>query len=153
MRPVTSFGTGFEPLAERYNGSERLLTPRCRSMKAILSCLLVLSCILSTLLFGQSVQAPKSRPESFEWDHQIDLYDEATQNGNYSEAEGFAHKSLEIVEQLQLGDAKRATSLFVVADSLRHQKKFAEAEPLFRESLALREKILPPIHHRTAYTL
>jgi tetratricopeptide (TPR) repeat protein len=122
-------------------------------MKAILSCLLVLSCILSTLLFGQSVQAPKSRPESFEWDHQIDLYDEATQNGNYSEAEGFAHKSLEIVEQLQLGDAKRATSLFVVADSLRHQKKFAEAEPLFRESLALREKILPPIHHRTAYTL
>jgi tetratricopeptide (TPR) repeat protein len=37
--------------------------------------------------------------------------------------------------------------------SLLYQEKYAEADPLFRAALAIREKILPPIHPRTAYAL
>ena len=106
---------------------------------------------------AQTAQAPteasKSRPESFEWDHQIELFDEAYYDGNYLEAERFARKSLEIAEQLHLGYAKRATSLSSLGGSLRYQKKYTTAEPLFREALAIREKILPPINFRTAYVL
>ena len=107
---------------------------------------------------GQSAQTsppetPKSRPESFEWDHQIELFDEAYNDANYVEAERFARKSLEIADQLQLGDGKRATSLSSTAEALRFQKKFAEAEPLYRQALAIRDQVLPAIHPRTAYTL
>ena len=121
-------------------------------MKAYLFRFTLLACLLSTFLFGQS-PTPKSRPESFEWDHQIDLFDEAFNNDSYLEAERFARKSLEIAGQLQLGDAKRATSLFTIGLALRWEKKFAESEPFFRESLEIREKILPPNHPRTAKTL
>lgn len=153
MQPVTSFGTGFEVAANRYNGSKRRLAPRFRSMKAIISRFFLIVCILSTLLFGQSAQPTKSHPESFEWDHQIDLFDDSFNNGNYVEAERFARKSLELADQLHLEDAKRATSLSSIAFSLRYEKKFAEAEAFFRESLAIRERILPAIHPRTAKTL
>jgi hypothetical protein len=37
-----------------------------------------------------SLEYPKSRPESFEWDHQIELFDEAFNDGNFVEAERFA---------------------------------------------------------------
>jgi len=81
------------------------------------------------------------------------LFDEAFNNQNFVEAERYGRRSLEIVDQLQLGDGKRATSLSSTAQALRHQKKFAESEPLFRQALALREKVLPPNHPRTASTL
>ena len=121
-------------------------------MKAYLLRLTLLASILSTFLLGQS-PTPKSRPESFEWDNQIDLFDEAFNNDSYVEAERFARKSLEIADQLQLEDAKRATSLFTIGLALRWERKFAESEPFFRESLEIREKILPPNHPRTAKTL
>jgi hypothetical protein len=85
--------------------------------------------VLSTLLFGQADQKPASRPESFEWNHPIELFDEAfNDTGNFVEAERFARRSLEIAEQLQLGDEKRATS------SLR----FISQAESFRRSAALR---------------
>jgi len=121
---------------------------------------LLASAFVSSLVPTPSAQAvqtstelSKSRPEGFEWDHQIDLYDEAYNDGNFVEAERFARRSLEIVQALELDDGKRATSLSSLGQSLRHQKRYTEAEPLFREALAIREKILPPIHPRTAYAL
>lgn len=109
--------------------------------------------LLSCLLSAQAPQTPPSRAECSEWDHQMALWDEAVQSQNYAEAERVGRRSLEIVDELHLDDGKRATSLSSTADSLRYQKKYEEAEPLFREALAIREKVLPPIHKRTAFTL
>lgn len=109
--------------------------------------------MISSLLFGQAPQNPPSHPESFEWDHQIKLWDEAFYAYNYVEAERFGRRSLEIVDRLHLDDLKRAISLSSTAEALRFQKKYAEAEPLFRQALAIREKQPPPIHPRTAFSL
>ena len=97
-------------------------------------------------------QTPQPRPESFEWDHQIALFDEAYDRENFVEAEGYARKSLAIVDQLHLSDEQRATSIAGMAEALRYQKKYSEAEPLYRQALALREKVLPSNHPRIAMT-
>src|SRR5262249_11557770 len=39
-----------------------------------------------------------------------------------------------------------ATSMFLLAEDLRKQNKFAEAEPLFRESLGMRRRLLGNDH-------
>ena len=94
---------------------------------------LLLAPFLVGTLFAQSVQKSVPRPESFEWDHQMALFDEAFNNQNFVEAERYRRRSLEIVDQLQWGDGERASSLSSTAQALRHQKKFAESEPLFRQ--------------------
>lgn len=108
--------------------------------------------ILCSFLVAQTQQKP-SRPESFEWDHQLRLWDEAYDNHNFAEAERYGRRSLEIVEQLGLSDVQRATSIASLAEALRCQNKYAEAEPLFRQALAIRERELPAIHFRTALSL
>ena len=115
-----------------------------------LACTLVFASFLS----GQTLR-PKEipAPEEFDWDHEISVGDEAYKTGQYAEAEQHYRKSLEVVERLHMSEVERATSLASVAQSLRYQKKYSEAEPLFREALAIREKVLPPHHPRTAWTL
>ena len=102
----------------------------------------VLHCIFLTALFGSGLllgqTASPSRPESFEWDHQIALWAEAFNNQNYAESERYGRKSLEIVEQLHLDDAKRATSLSSIAEAILYQNRYDEAERMFREALAIR---------------
>jgi tetratricopeptide (TPR) repeat protein len=92
-------------------------------------------------------------PEQSDWDHEIRVADDAYYSDNFVQAEKHYRKSLELAERLQLGDVQRATSLASVAQALRYQKKFTDAEPLFREALAIRERVLPPNHPRTALTL
>lgn len=113
---------------------------------------LLFALILCSFLAAQT-QQKLSRPESFEWDHQLRLWDEAYDNHNFAEAEGYARRSLEIVGQLGLSDVERATSVASLAEALRCQNKYSEAEPLFRQALAIRERELPAIHFRTALAL
>ena len=116
--------------------------------------LLSLVLVSLTRLAGQtSASLPATVPEQFDWDHEIAVGDDAYNDSNYVEAEQHYRKSLEVAERLHLSEAQRATSTASVAQCLRYQKKFVEAEPLFREALAIREKVLPPNHPRTALTL
>lgn len=117
------------------------------------SCRLLLSVLLLATFLCAQTQPKPLRPESFEWDHQIRLWTDAYNHENYAEAEKFGRRSLEIVDQLGLGDLERATSLMSIAETLRPQKRYAEAEPLYRQALSIREKALPPIHVRTARAL
>jgi tetratricopeptide (TPR) repeat protein len=123
-------------------------------MKAPVVIFLAVLIATSQCLSAQTAP-PLSRPapEEFDWDHEIAVADDAYNDGNYIEAERHYRKSLDIAEQLHLTDAQRATSLASVAQALRYQKKFAEAEPLFRQALTIREKVLPANHPRTALTL
>ena len=115
-----------------------------------------LAVLIATSLFLSAQTAPpvsRTTPEEFDWDHEIAVGDDAYDNGNFVEAEQHYRKSLDVAERLHLSEAQRATSLASVAQSMRYQKKFTEAEPLFRQALAIREKALPPDHPRTASTL
>jgi hypothetical protein len=96
---ATSFGTDSQLLSRRYKGLAGATCPAGGVVIKVnlLSCTLV-SLLLCSFLSWQTGQRRRSRPESFEWDHQIALYDEAFDNHNYAEAEKFGRRSLEIVE-------------------------------------------------------
>lgn len=118
----------------------------------LISLLLVIA--FSPRLPGQmATPRPAGMPEESDWDHEIAVADDAYNNDHFVEAEKHYRKSLEVAERLHLSDVQRATSLASVAQALRYQKKFTEAEPLFREALGIRERVLPPNHPRTALTL
>lgn len=109
---------------------------------------------LSPCLSGQtSTSRSAALPEEFDWDHEIAVGDDAYNDGNFVEAEQHYRESLAIAERLHLSEAQRATSLASVAQSMRYEKKFKEAEPFFREALTIREKVLPANHPRMASTL
>jgi tetratricopeptide (TPR) repeat protein len=153
-RAATSFSTGSQRLSQGYLGLERRAFGPLGDVVTKAG-LLICTCfaIFLSSLYRQTAQNSPSRPESFEWDHQIELWDQAFYSYNYIAAERYGRRSLEIVDQLRLDDVKRATSLSSIAEALRFQKKYEQAEPLFRQALAIREKLLPPIHPRTAFSL
>jgi tetratricopeptide (TPR) repeat protein len=104
-------------------------------------------------VLGQTTHTSSPGQEMFDWDHEIAVADDAFNDGNYVEAEQDYRRSLAIARQLHLGEKETATSLASVAQSLRYEKKYAEAEPLFRQALAIRERVLPPNHPRTTNTI
>jgi hypothetical protein len=74
----------------------------------------------------------------------LDLADLLFQSGRAAEAEPLYRGALtEFREQLQISDAKKAGVLATLALSLLQQSKWTEADPILRQALAIREKLIP----------
>jgi hypothetical protein len=111
-RWVTSCSTGFELATTNYNDLQwPLIASRlCESPVSLLFFLVPIFVFCSVpASFGQAAQTsleyPKSRPESFEWDHQIELSTRRSTTEISLRPSDSQRKSLEIGEQLHLGDA------------------------------------------------
>ena len=70
----------------------------------------------------------------------------AYQQGHYDEAQRNFESALKEAEQFGSDDARLATSLNDLASVYKAQGKYAEAEPLHKRALAIREKALGPEH-------
>ena len=77
----------------------------------------------------------------------------AYEEGRYAEAEKRWLAALEEAENFGPDDERLATSLNNLAALCRTQGKYAEAEPLYQRSLAIREKALGPEHPDVASSL
>ena len=77
----------------------------------------------------------------------------ALQQGRYADAEKLLLAAVEEAEGFGPQDPRLATSLNNMAELYRAQGKYAEAEPLYKRSLAIREKTLGPEHPDVAQGL
>ncbi len=78
---------------------------------------------------------------------------EAYQRGDYAEAEKQWSAALKEAEGFGPQDPRLATSLNNLAELYRAQGRYAEAEPLHKRGLAIREKALGPEHPDVAQSL
>lgn len=108
---------------------------------------LALSLLFSALSWAQTTSNPSSPPD-IDWQAEIDLTNRFSQANDYPGAYLHAQKSLEIARRKHLGPRLVAGSEWGMAEALRHQHKFSEAEALHRDALRLRESVLPPTHYR-----
>jgi tetratricopeptide (TPR) repeat protein len=107
--------------------------------------------ILALLLLFSAVawgQANSDSESDSDWQDEIDLVNRFFQAGDDPGAYAHARKSLEIAQRKHLGPRFVAGSEWAMAEALRDQRKFAEAEALHRDALKLRESVLPPTHYR-----
>ena len=79
--------------------------------------------------------------------------EEAYQQGRYAEAGKRWLAALEEAENFGPDDQRLATSLNNLAVLYRTQGNYAQAEPLYQRSLAIREKVLGPEHPDVATSL
>ena len=107
------------------------------------SLLLVLILFSSHAAFPQAGDAPDP-----DWQAEIDLFNRFMASGDPSGAYPHAQKSLAIAQAKRLGPRFVAGSDAALADALHNLGRYAEAEPLHREGLRLRESVLPPTHYR-----
>ena len=77
----------------------------------------------------------------------------AYQQGNYPKAERQLEAALKEAEGFGPQDPRLATSLNDLGEVYRLQGKYAEAEPLYKRSLAIYEKALGPEHPNVATSL
>ena len=77
----------------------------------------------------------------------------AYRQGLYAEAERQFKAALSEAERFGEQDRRFATSLNNLAELYRVQGKYVEAEPLYKRSLAIREKALGPEHPNVATSL
>jgi len=80
------------------------------------------------------------------WQSYIDAAVEAYVEGDYAEARKQFERAVKTAEAFGLEDPRLATSLNGLAETYRAQGHYAEAEPLYKRSLAIREKTLRPDH-------
>jgi len=78
---------------------------------------------------------------------------EEYQRGDYAEAEKQLAAAIKEAEGLGSQDPRLATSLNGLAGVYRAQGRYAEAEPLYRRALAIREKALGAEHPDVAQSL
>ena len=109
-------------------------------MRVCVSLLLLAFLLSPALLLGQSTP---SKPESFDYDHELAVADDAYNDGNYLDGAQHYQNAANIAEQLHMEPERVAAPLAGVAHSLLHQHKYSEAEPIFRQVLAIREKHPP----------
>jgi tetratricopeptide (TPR) repeat protein/CHAT domain-containing protein len=91
--------------------------------------------------------------QSDSWESQNSAGEAAYQRGDYAEAEQHFAAALEIAEEFGADDPRVATSLNNQAVLYQTQGRYADAEPLFRRALAIREKVLGPEHPHVATSL
>lgn len=108
---------------------------------------LALLLVLCPISWAQAPSKSDSAAESA-WQDEIDLFNRFYQANDYPGAYSHAKKSLEIAQSKRLGPRFVAGSEYAMAEVLRYQRKFAEAEVLHRDALKLRESVLPPTHYR-----
>ena len=85
------------------------------------------------------------------WESYITAAQQAYQQADYAEAEKQSEAALKEAEAFD--DVRLATSLNNLALLYKAQGRYAEAEPLYQRSLAIREKALGPEHPAVATSL
>ena len=81
-----------------------------------------------------------------EWTSEFNAGRAAYRAGNYRAATPRYEAALREAESFDANDPRLPTTLNTLAESYRMQGRLAEAEPLFRRSLGIREKALGPDH-------
>ncbi|MBA4078453.1 MAG: hypothetical protein C0508_25715, partial [Cyanobacteria bacterium PR.023] len=88
---------------------------------------------------------------------EFDRYDkagtEAYEHGKYAEAETLFSKGLKAAGQSGLDQLEVATAQNNLAEVYRAQAKYSKAEPLYKNSLTIREQALGPNHPTVATSL
>lgn len=97
----------------------------------------------SSATFGQGVP----------WDTYMEAGEQAYRQGRYAEAEKALRAALNEAERFGPQDPRLAASFNNLAALYRAQGKYAEAEPLYKRALAIREKVLGPEHPAVATSL
>ena len=87
------------------------------------------------------------------WDSIMAGAARAYQQADYAQAEKLLLAALKEAEKFGEQDPRFATSLNNLAELYRAQGKYAQAEPLYRRALAIREKALGPEHPNVAAVL
>ena len=108
---------------------------------------------IAWLLLGILCLASCSVLRGRRWDKYIDAGGKAYEQGKYAEAEKQFTAALKEAENFGEQDPRLATSLNNLALVYHDQGKYAEAEPLYRRSLAIKEKALGSEHPRVATSL
>ncbi len=88
-----------------------------------------------------------------QWDKHMTTAAKAYQQGRYTDAERSFQAAVKEAEALGPQDPRLATSLNNLAELYRLQGKYAEAEPLNKRALAIRQKALGPAHPDVANSL
>ncbi len=94
--------------------------------------------------------APDQGPK---WESYITAAQQAYQQADYAEAEKQLEAALKEAEAFGPDDVRLATSLNNLALLYKAQGRYAEAEPLYKRSLAIDEKALGPEHPDVATSL
>ena len=113
------------------------------SVRSLILPLLAVLWLCSTSAFAQVEQ----------WQSHMDAGDQAYQQGNYTEAEKQLVAAVKEAEGLGPQDPRLATSLNNLGLVYDAQGRYAEAEPLYKRSLAIWEKALGPEHPDVAMSL
>jgi len=101
------------------------------------------------LLFGVLLVA-QSCEQATPWERHNAAGLTSFEQGNYAEAEEHWKAALKEAENFGPQDPRLATSLNNLAEIYRAQGRYAEAEPLYQQALAIDEKALGPDHPEVA---
>ena len=104
--------------------------------------------LLSLLLL-----AAASDPRSEAWQTHMAAGKKAYERGDYAEAETQIKAAVKNAEGFEPEHPQLATSLNNLAEIYRTQGRYAEAAPLHKRALAIREKALGPEHPEVATSL
>jgi tetratricopeptide (TPR) repeat protein len=88
-----------------------------------------------------------------DWRMHIHLGIAAQKQGHYADAEESFLSALEAAEKFGPEDTRLATTLNDLAAVYYNQGKYAQAEPLYKRALAIKEKALGPEHPVVATSL
>jgi len=88
-----------------------------------------------------------------QWDKHMAAAAKAYRQGHYGDAEKSIKAALKEAERFGPQDPRLATTLHNLGELYQVQGKYAEAEPLYKRSLAIREKVLGPEHPYVATSL
>ncbi len=104
--------------------------------------------LLVLVLWQANTQVPQ---ETWERNYQVGIA--AYRQGNYGEAVKQTEAALEAAKAFGPDDLRLANTLNILASLYHAQGKYAEAEPLHKRALAIREKMLGPEHPDLALSL
>ena len=103
------------------------------------------------LIGGIALWLMSAPNQGAKWESYITAAQQAYQQADYAEAEKQSEAALKEAEAFD--DVRLATSLNNLALLYKAQGRYAEAEPLYQRSLAIREKALGPEHPAVATSL
>ncbi len=72
---------------------------------------------------------------------------QAMSSGKQADAENAFRMALQEAEKIGPQDPKVAISCVNLANCLRQQGKFVDAEPLYKQAIVVKEKNFGPLHH------
>ena len=108
---------------------------------------------LTAALFCLVTGAASAEAQNSLWETYNDSGKQAYEAGEYAKAQKLFESALKEAEGFGPNDPRLATSLNNLAELYRAQGKYDQAEPLYKRSLAIREKALGPDHPDVATSL